>query len=402
MFVNLNWKVWAWGALGVLFILSVLFATGVLPGFTKRVQKTTLEMWGYDSRDVWEGVIQAYRKENPAVNVNYTQLPAYAYEEELVDRLASGRGPDIFMIENTWLPKHGAKLTPAPQNLMSAARVEELFPATVAQDFTAQGSAYALPLYIDTLALLYNKDLFDRKGIVAPPVSWISFEELAKKLGKSAVTLGDPETLQLLMMQSGVRMIDNEGRADFRGAEPAVAFYLKFPHPADAFERFARGELAMMPGYHSYARALTAANPSLRVGVAEMPQSSRVFLNYPSYAGLGVWNQSARAADAWHFIAAVTTDPALAGLYSAAVNEPPALRALINSFQQNPGTAVFANQALTARSWPQADAHAIAGIFADMIDSLQRAGPAYRQAGFSIQNALRAAEARVDALRRPF
>ena len=129
----------------LLFIIAVLIGTGVIPGIRKRVIKTNLEMWGYDASDVWQGIIRDYHRDHPTITIHYTQLPADSYEDDLIDRLASGKGPDIFMIRNTWLPKHGAKLTPAPTTLMNAARVEEFFPTVIAQDFTAHGSVYALP-----------------------------------------------------------------------------------------------------------------------------------------------------------------------------------------------------------------------------------------------------------------
>ena len=194
------------------------------------------------------------------------------------------------------------------------------------------------------------------------------------------------------MMQAGVPMIDEQGRANFTGAEPALAFYLKFGNPESAyFERFARGELAMMFGYQYEARTLAALNPALRFGVTNMPQSSRTVVNYPSYAGLGVWNQSAHANDAWQFIIDITTKTPAALTYISATNKPPALRTLITQFQNDPQTAVFANQALTARSWPHIDDRAIDDIFSVMIDSIQTTG-------VSINTALNTAEARLNEL----
>lgn len=394
----------------LLFIIAVLLSTGVIPGIRKRVAKTTLEMWGYDASDVWQGIIRDYRLNHPTITVKYTQLTADSYETELIDRLASGKGPDIFMIRNTWLPKHGAKLAPAPATLMNAARVEELFPAVVRQDFTAQGMTYALPLYIDTMALLYNKDIFDRAGIVFPPAGWIAFQDTVKKLGKNSAAIGGSsatidranDLIALLMMQSGAPMIDENGRANFTGAEPALAFYLKFSEPKSGyyawdnklpidFERFVRGKLAMMFGYAYHTRALTALNPALRFGVAPLPQSSRAVVNYPSYAGLAVWNQSAHQNDAWDFIIRTTTYTPAAMAYIAAVNVPPALRELISQFQIDPRTAVFANQTLTARSWPQIDDRAIDDIFSGMVDSIQAAG-------VLLNTALRTAEAQINEL----
>lgn len=397
-----------WAALAALAVLAVLLGTGTISGFKNGTRKTELTLWGFDSDRIWAPVIAEYKKINPNVEVTYTAVSPENYEAELINGMASGRGPDIFMTVNTWLPRHGDKMLPAPPDVITAAQAEALFPAAVMQDFSAHGALYALPVNLDTLALIYNKDLFDRAGIPLPPGNWLDFQDLAKRLGAGSAAIGGTDAtiegasdvLALLMMQSGVPMRNDSGSVSLRGAASPLSFYAKFGNAKSAyhiwnnrapsaFERFASGKLPMIFGYRRMLKALRAANPALRIGVAPMPQMASVTVNYPSYAGLAVWSQSRNGAEAWHFVTTVTTDPNFAVGYAGLAETIPALRATIGALETDPDRAVFARQILTARSWMRPDERAASAALSAMIESVQ--------AGTSPESAVQAAE---DALNR--
>ncbi len=399
-----------WLAIGgflILLTLAFLVGTGVIPGFKRNIAKTELTIWGFDSPSVWSGIASGYHDANPAITVKYTQLSPDNYESLLVNGLATGQGPDIFMIGNAWLPKHGAKLAPTPQDIVSYAQADALFPAAVIQDFTANGAVYALPLYMDTLALIYNKDIFDAKGIALPPSNWLAFQELVRKLGKGSAGIGGSnrtmqnasDILATLMMQAGAPMAGSDGRTSFRGGEGGIAFYAKFADPRSSYyawdnrlpsdiERFAQGSLPMMFGYHADVSAIREANPALRVGVTPMLQSSAIPLTVPSYAGLAVWSQSRNQAVAWAFIRDLTTIPDNAVAYASAINEPSALRATAGAYANDPYAGPFAGQILTARSWPRADESAARAILSAMIEAVNSGTADISQATQEAENRL--------------
>jgi ABC-type glycerol-3-phosphate transport system substrate-binding protein len=73
---------------------------------------------------------------------------------------------------------------------------------------------------------------------------------------------------------------------------------------------------------------------------------------------------------AWNFILYLTANPKVSEQFLKAARLPPALRVLINQYLNDPDLGVFARQALTARSWHQADSSAIKRIFSNMIQSI--------------------------------
>ena len=131
-----------------------------------RGEETSIVMWGvYDPISFYDAAAaNYYAQKNADAKIIYYQMDPETYEEDLLNALAAGEGPDIFMIHNTWIPKHFNKIWYANESMVTAATAEPLFPEVVMGDFAPQGSVYALPLSIDTLALYYNKDLFDQIG----------------------------------------------------------------------------------------------------------------------------------------------------------------------------------------------------------------------------------------------
>ena len=161
---------------GVLLLLIVLLFTGVIPGLRPKegAIKGELTVWGVFDPEIAirDTIVAEFEKSNPGIRINYFQKNSRTYEADLVNALAAGNGPDVFFFKSSWLPKHGDKLLPLDPADYPVQKLAEDFPDVVSSDFSAGGKVYALPLYIDTLALLYNKTIFDNAGIAQPPKTW--------------------------------------------------------------------------------------------------------------------------------------------------------------------------------------------------------------------------------------
>ncbi len=388
----------AGAAVVLVIVLIVLFSIGGRSGGGNAAVNLTI--WGTDSPTVFQtGIFPAYKTVRPNVILTYTQIPAANYETTLLQALAAGQGPDIVVVRNHSIPKERAFLTPINPSQLSLSQFEALYPTAVEQDFVSGGQIYALPLYLDTMALVYNKDLFDQAAIASPPATWDDVQSDIPKLRtlspqgqltRAAAAIGGTnqtidhgsDLLYLLMMQNGALMADaSSGYANLRsqsGDEVGLAalnFYLQFSNAAssvytwnesqpNSLDAFAAGTVGMIFEYERTLAALQAKSPFLRIGVAPMPQPSGTAhpVAYPDYDGLAVAKQSKNAGWAWDFISFLTTQPEHAKLYLEETNTPPALRSLIAQDVSDPATGVFASQALIARSWYEADPAAAATI----------------------------------------
>lgn len=369
-----------------------------------------LTVWGvFDNEDAYENIFRAFKRET-GISVTFVQKDIATYEAELVNALAAGRGPDVFMINNAWLGKHAEKLFAAPQSVITPAQVRDLYPDVVSEDFVSGNRVWALPLFVDTLALFYNRDLFDQAAIAFPPATWEELLDFVPRLTRvgaggvieqSAVAMGTAfninrasDILAALMLQTGTPIVDRkELTAVFNRAEgddarsagaSALEFYLQFADPAKSvytwnseqhysIDAFSEGTLAMMLSYAFQIPTIRAKGPFVDFAVAPLPQPAarRDRVDYANYWGFAVSRQSPNAADAWQLVAFMT-NRANAESYFRATARPPARRDLIAAVADQPTVGVFAKQALTAASWFQADSAEFERILLGAIESVRR------------------------------
>lgn len=282
----------------LLFTLIFLFTSGLgCKGISKEQQEATkpitLNYWRvYDDSDSFAEIITAYKALHPNIDIVYRKLRPEEFETEVINALAEDRGPDMFSIQNTWVPAYQSKILTLPPSIQVAyqrlegtyqkklvveiktispptiKQVQDQYVAAVAADAIRSGldpktnqpvkSIYGLPLAVDTLALYYNKDMLDSAGIPEPPQTWEDFQKDVKlltkisldnkilqsgaALGRGKNVLRAVDILSLLMMQNGTVMTNEAGSPTFnlmpQGAQlpttpaaQALQFYTDFSDP---------------------------------------------------------------------------------------------------------------------------------------------------------------------------
>ncbi|MBI2591257.1 MAG: extracellular solute-binding protein [Candidatus Brennerbacteria bacterium] len=396
---------------GIAVVLIIVFTGGQKTGGGVQPVPAPggiLTMWGvFDDAKAFETTFAAAGART-GIAINYIQKDPSIYENELVNAMAAGRGPDIFMFHNTWLQKHYDKIVPMPPSFFDMQTFSRLFPVVVQQDFAPQGTVFALPLSIDTLALFYNKDIFEQTVTPKPPVTWNDFlEDTAKmrvidslnsaKIIKAGAAIGGSaksvskasDILNLLMMQAGTIMTDGKGASFAQSGSgessglKSLDFYAQFANPSSRYytwndgfsnslDAFAQGKAAMMIDYAFQIPFIREKNPFLNFAVAQAPQpvNREKDANYANYWGFAVSKASRNPVGAWNFIVNLTTAPDIAKIYIEEAGKPPALLDLIPAYENHPKLGVFTRQILTARSWPQPDSEKVKTIFSEMIESV--------------------------------
>lgn len=417
-------------------ILAVLAVVAIIFGRQSRERQVQITVWGvFDEPDAYQEIFKNFRKET-GIKASFVKKNVDAYEEEFVNALAAGAGPDVLMMNNAWLPKHYDKLAQAPSGLVSPNAVRETYPQVVSDDLVSGQNVWALPLSVDTLALYYNRDLFDQAGITFPPKTWEELITMVPKLVKvdgegiiqqAAIAMGGAarninrasDILAALMLQTGTSIVDRQNvRAIFHqdpgagklsaGAE-ALTFYLQFADPSKekgvytwnsdqhySIDAFSEGTLAMMLNYSFQIPVVRQKGAFVNFSIAPLPQpadaSERV--DYANYWGYAVAKRSRHASAAWKLIVYMTDYPS-AKLYLQKTERPPARRDLIRETIDRPTVGVFARQAMTARTWFQPDAKEIETIFNGMIESV-------RSGSISVDEAVRRAVNQIDLLLAKF
>jgi multiple sugar transport system substrate-binding protein len=294
--------------LAMMFLLPVFFLSGC--GEAKVIPyKVDLEVWGvFDDTDAYSDAFSKYQALNDAHigNITYKKLQPETYREDLLRAFAEGKGPDIFLIRNAWLPDFESLIAPAPDYQTNVAEFGKAFPDGVVRDFVSDGKIYGAPLSEDSLALYYNKDIFNAAGIASPPKTWDEVSRLLLlfnrvdnygTISQSGIALGTADNINrstdiflALALQMGLSEDTKPGLRDkldlsSQAGQKALTFYLQFarvgspdyswnPRLHYSIDAFSEGSLAMMVNYSWQVDAIKRKNAKLNFGTAPLPQFS--------------------------------------------------------------------------------------------------------------------------------
>lgn len=388
----------------LLVAVSAIALTGLgcrRPGGSSGSLDQPLVVWGLWQESAWmDPVIDSFTDQT-GIEVEYKKMGSVAtYEKDLLEALAEGRGPDIFVIHHTWVEGKRGLMSPAPADIITERDLLQEFVPVIAQDAVRDGFVYALPTSVDTLALYYNQDLLAAAGIATPPRTWQEFQRAVEKITtvtrlgiieQSAASIGAaanvnraPDILQLLMLQSGLNIFDPQTRrADISGdiGERSLTFYTDFSNKSKkvytwdlgqdySIDAFSQGDTAMMINYSYHIPTIEAKNPRLRYAVAPLPQiadsTPMTFANYWPFA-VAASSRSPQAS--WEFLRFMTSAQA-SQLINTEQQAPPARRDTVPIVQSDTQLGVFADQSLLATSWPRVNIVATDAIFNTMVDDV--------------------------------
>ncbi|MEV4560385.1 sugar ABC transporter substrate-binding protein [Kitasatospora sp. NPDC049285] len=169
------------------------------------------------------------------IKVNLEVVPWSDLLNRILAATASGQGPDVLNIGNTWsasLQATGA-LLPFDQATFDKIGGKDRFLASTIASAGAKGKdPAAVPLYSMAYGLYYNKKLFQAAGIANPPATWEDLVADGKKL-----TTGSQYGLAIeggnvsenvhhaftLGMQHGTGFYDASGKPKFDSPEAVAA-----------------------------------------------------------------------------------------------------------------------------------------------------------------------------------
>jgi len=390
------------GALVVLIGLALTFGLGQKPAMPKPVD---LEMWGFEDGggDIWDAVITEFRKTNPHISVKYKSFAPASYEEMLVNRLAEGKGPDIFFLTGEQLEKQRDKilaLAPASSPL-SPGQFSAMFVDGATRLMGEDGTLYGTPVFMDSLVLFYNKDMFDAAGFARAPVTWDEFTTISRRLTtiapngdiiRSGAALGSAsnvshamELVSALVLQQGDPIARRDGHVELGDAAVrAFDFYASFttsgnPNYAwtgaapESLHAFATEGAAMAFGFSDDIARVRAENPHLNFAVAPFPQPLQGNARtYGAYMFPAVSRATTNVSAAWQFALYISSREG-AGIYLAKTARPPARRDIIEATPEGSGSAsVLARSSLIARNWPVPDEKPARRVFDEAIDGMVR------------------------------
>ncbi|MEK5479365.1 extracellular solute-binding protein [Paenibacillus sp. FSL R5-0407] len=301
-----------------------------------------------------------FEKEYPNIKLDIQTVGGGAdYAAALKTKFASGDAPDIFSNGgfaelDMWQDKI--------EDLSDQAWVKDLVPLA-AEPMTKDGKVYGMPMNLEGIGYVYNKDLFAKAGITETPKTITELEEAAKKLQAAGITpFGNAYQEWWLLGNQGISTafarqdnVDefikgmNEGTQTIVGNQQfkdwsnllnlTVKYGQKNPLTTDAnthLALFANSEIGMMQEGNWAQTLIDNITPGMNIGMFPMPiddnaekndkltvgipanlvvnkdsaskEEAKIFLNWLVTSDMG----KEYIVKKWKFIPALTTIPASA------------------------------------------------------------------------------------------
>lgn len=398
------------GILMALALIAVLLLSGVIPGFSlggTSGKPVSIVIWGTIPSEYLTGLIPDLNEQNKNLFIlKYAQKNPATFENELIDALAAGKGPDIWLLSEDSILKNKNKIVPIPFVSFSERSFKDTFIGE-GELYLSDSGIIALPFTIDPMILYWNRDLFVNAGISQPPKFWDEFVAAVSKLTirdalnnitQAGVALGEfnnidhgQDIISFLILQTGNPIVDSNnleatltesGNAPTNPAESAVRFFTEFSDPAKTTyswnrsfagskKSFIAGTLAMYFGYASEYKDIQAKNPHLNFDVAEIPQikDASIKATFGKMQGLAVSKISPNASAAMTAAVKLTEKDSIAKISQVAFL-PPVRRDLLAENVQDPVLGVFYKAAIQSRSWLNPDLQESSNIFRSLIEEV--------------------------------
>ncbi|MFB6478393.1 ABC transporter substrate-binding protein [Streptomyces virginiae] len=149
-----------------------------------------------------QGVIDAFEKRYPEVEVTWEDVPGDGYNEKLVADAQAGALPDVVNLSTDSFQLLGDRGMLADVAALDGASAQEYVPGAWEQ-FKLPGkgdSVYAYPWYVTPEILTYNRELFEKAGLdpAAPPTGVEQFFDYAERIaassgGRYSAFMADPK-----------------------------------------------------------------------------------------------------------------------------------------------------------------------------------------------------------------
>ncbi len=390
-------------------IFGILVFSGAIPldfGGDKNLGQGTVVIWGTESAQALLSIFEDFNRANATFDVQYVEKSPDTFNQDLLEALASGTGPDMFFLPDNLAFSYGNKIFTVPYESYPIASFKNNF-VGAGEVFATSKGILAFPIAVDPLVLYYNRSLLDASNVVYPPAYWdelasfvsvLTKKDDSNRIIKSAFALGQysnvahaKDIISTLFMQAGNPIIlekngfftsvldEFSGQYDLGSilksytdfTDPLSNVYSwnkSFPNSSDAFSK---EDLAFYFGYASELESMVNRNPNQNFFVAPMPQirGAPFKLTNARVTGVAI-SASSKNFNTALITAGLMTSGEFAQRFSSALGVAPARRDLLSARPEDAYSPIFYSSALYARGWLDPSPKDTDNIFRGMVDAV--------------------------------
>ena len=384
-----------------LAIFGILVFSGAIPIGTKNTPGGlgTVVLWGTVNDATMAPLLEEFNHANPTFIVKYVQKEVNTFDQDLLEALATGTGPDMLFLPDNLAFHYANKIFPVPYSSYPLATFKNNF-AGAGEVFLTSRGILAFPLSIYPLLMYYNRSILDANAVVYPPASWddlvglipkLTKKDNANKIIKSTIALGHfsnvhnaKDIISALFMQAGSPIVMEKGEAFSSSLNPSLGsilkFYTDFADPnQDVYswnksfptsdDAFSREDVAFYFGFASELASLVDRNPNQDLAVVPFPQiqNANVKVTTSHVLGVALLSSSRNFNTAFTAIREMATGN-FASKFAVATGVAPARRDLLAIKPADAYFPIFYNSALYAKSWLDPSERDTNNIFRNMVE----------------------------------
>ena len=179
-------------------IFGVLVFSGAIPLGKTEGSLGTVVLWGTVPTQAISSILKDFNTVNKTFVVNYVQKSSDTFNQDLLEALAAGTGPDMFFLPDNLVFNYANKIFTIPYASYPLTTFKNVF-ASAGEVFLTGKGILAFPMSIDPLMMYYNRSILDANGVVYPPALWddltnmvptLTKKDDSNKIIKPAVALG--------------------------------------------------------------------------------------------------------------------------------------------------------------------------------------------------------------------
>jgi raffinose/stachyose/melibiose transport system substrate-binding protein len=159
---------------------------------TASTEPVTVEWWhittGDPGKTVFQGIADAYTAAHPNVKINITILENEAFKTKLATSLQSGEVPDLFQSWGGGIMAAQADAGALKDITADIASWKDTINPGALSIYSYKDVQYGVPWDMGMIGVWYNKALFTKAGITAPPTTWDEYLADVGKLKAAKIT----------------------------------------------------------------------------------------------------------------------------------------------------------------------------------------------------------------------
>lgn len=389
-------------------VIGFLFFSGMIKtGKDAQKVKGKIVVWGTIPYNTIQPYIEKSRTKD--IEVIYSVKDKNNYERDLVDALASGNGPDLFIMSHGKILRNADKAFIIPYSSFP----REGFLSTYIGEshiFLTPSGILAIPFFVDPLVLYYNKQLIASSYLVSHPKTWKEFVEYSQKITDAdeygtihiaGAAMGSydnvthaKDILSTLLLQNGNPIVGDDPmsgkkksvlsltKENMEAAKNTFLFYRSFQDRENSHyswnaslensrDRFASGDLGLLIDRASQVERTMKRNPNLSFGIAVVPQveGAKTKKVFGELYGVAI-SKHTKNLKAAILIASRLTGKDIAKGFADNFHVAPVRVDLLKSIPEDEQKSIIYKSAIIADAWVDPDPEESDSVFRNVVRAI--------------------------------